>query len=154
MKTMKNVSILSAVMALGLSGAALAGKPLVTVSGGGTASFDEVPGLESQFAVGATFRDDGSVDGRFVCMITGMVTISGDITDGSVNGDGSVTVSGTALGIDHVPEFFGPFKGCEFEVTLWPGGPGVGAFLYNDCVVPPPGDAETVTSGHIQIKAH
>ena len=28
---------------------------------------------------------------------------------------------------------------------------GVGHFIYNDCVVPPPGDAETVTKGHIFI---
>ncbi len=56
-----------------------------------------------------------------------------------------------AHGIDHVFEFFGPFKDCDFEVTLFPGGPGGGGFVYQDCVVPDPGDAERVTKGKIKI---
>lgn len=139
---------------LAVTSAAQGQKPLVTVSGGGTASFDFFEGLESQFAIGAVIRNDGTVEGRFVCMIVGVVAISGNITDGVLNEDGSVTFSGVGNGIDLVPEVFGPFHDCAFEVTLWQGGPGVGGFLYNDCVVPPPGDAETVESGHIMIKVH
>ncbi len=123
---------------------------LAKVSGGGTATFDFIEGLQSQYAIGATAYDDGSAQGHFVCMIVGVVTISGEIAAGSSNSDGSVTFSGVGHGIDHL--LGGPFENCPFEVTLWAGGPGVGRFLYNDCVVPPPGDAETVSKGAIAIK--
>lgn len=149
---MKRVTILLAILLVGLPAAAHAARPLAKVSGGGTASFDDIEGLESQFAIGATIRDDGTAQGRFVCMIVGMVAITGDISNGVLNGDGSVTFSGVGHGIDLTPEFFGPFQGCEFEVTLWPGGPGVGGFVYSDCVVTD--DAETVESGTIMIKVY
>lgn len=152
---MKKVSLLLAILLMSFPALVQAGKPLATVSGGGIASFDLFEGLESQFAIGATIRSDGTSKGRFVCMIVGMVAISGDITDGALNADGSVTFSGVANGIDLVPDFFGPFKGCEFGVTLWPGGPGVGRFEYCDCVVPcEEPDAETVESGQIMINVH
>ncbi|MEX0714370.1 MAG: hypothetical protein WD278_18685 [Pirellulales bacterium] len=144
---------LAAVFALaGLPATAQAAGPQVTVSGGGTASFDFVEGLESQFSVGAVIHDDGSVEGHFMCMIVGIVAISGHVTDGTLNADGSVTLSGVGHGIVLIPEVFGPFEDCPFEVTLWQGGPGVGRFFYSDCVAV--GDAETVESGHIMIKVH
>lgn len=140
-----------------LPSSAQASPPLVTVSGGGTADFVDFEG-STQFAVGAVIREDGSVTGHFTCMIVQVVTISGVVTDYDLNLDGegnleSVTLRGTAHGPDH---FSGeiPFFGCDFEVTLWPGGPGVGGFLYRDCVVPPPGDLETVRKGHIMIHQH
>ncbi|MGE0376605.1 MAG: hypothetical protein AB7I48_20515 [Planctomycetaceae bacterium] len=126
--------------------------PAVTVSGGGTASFDFVDGLTSQFSIGAVIADDGEVQGHFMCMIVAVVTISGEITEGTLNDDGSVTFSGVGHGIDHI--LGEPFEDCDFTVTLWSGGPGVGRFLYSDCVVPPPGDAETVEAGKIKIKVH
>ena len=62
---------------------------------------------------------------------------------------GSVTLQGVGAGCDL---FFGErFEDCPFEMTLRTGEPGVGQFLYSDCVVPPPGNAETVIRGHIFI---
>ncbi len=138
---------------------ASAGRPLVTVSGGGTASFIGNPFFEtSQFSVGAVIRDNGRVTGHFTCMIVGVVTISGHVDDFDLNYDGggnleSVTLRGTAHGPDH---FSGekPFTGCDFEVELFQGGPGTGMFIYSDCVVPPPGDHEIVTNGHIMLTDH
>ena len=71
-----------------------------------------------------------------------------------MNSDGSVTFIGLATIQD---QFFGtpPFiliKGEPFTVTLWEGGPGVGRFLYDDTVVPDPGDFETVATGRINIR--
>jgi len=136
------------------STAARAAEPLVTISGGGTASFDDIEGLESQFSVGAVLRDDGTIEGHFVCMIVAFVTISGDVTDATWNGDGTVTLSGVAHGIEHTPDGPVPFDDCDFNVTLREGGPGVGGFVYQDCVVPPPGDAETIERGQIAITVH
>jgi hypothetical protein len=142
--------VLVSAATMAMASAGHAGDAVAKVSGGGTATFDFVEGLQSQFAIGSTVYDDGSAKGHFVCMIVGVVAISGDVTDGSVNPDGSVTVSGDAHGIDHT--FGGPFGECPFTVTFWRGGPNVGQFLYSDCVVPPPGDAETVSKGRIKIR--
>ncbi len=126
------------------------GRPVIKVNGGGTATFDEVPDLASQFAVAATKHADGSVEGEFTCMIVGVVAITGNIDTIEYVGEDTVTLTGVGHGIDLVPQFFGPFFGCEFTITLSAGGPGVGGFVYTDCVVGP--DAETVSKGHIMIK--
>jgi hypothetical protein len=131
-----------------------AAEPLVTISGGGTASFDDIEGLESQFSVGAVIRDDGTIDGHFMCMIVAVVTVSGDVTGATWNDDGTVTLSGVAHGVEHTPDSHAPFDNCKFNVTLREGGPGVGGFVYQDCVVPPPGDAETIEQGQIAITVH
>lgn len=126
--------VLVSAVAMAVAPVAHGAQRLAKVSGGGTATFDFIEGLQSQFAIGATAYDDGSAQGHFVCMIVAVVTISGEVAKGSLNADGSVTFSGVGRGIDHV--LGGPFEDCPFEVTLWSGGPGVGRFLYNDCVVP------------------
>jgi len=142
--------VLVCALAMAMGPVAHGAQRLAKVSGGGTATFDFIEGLQSQFAIGATVYSDGSAKGLFMCMIVGVVTISGEVEKGSSNSDDSVTFSGVAHGIDHV--LGGPFEGCPFEITLWSGGPGVGRFLYNDCVVPPPGDYETVSKGGITIR--
>jgi hypothetical protein len=47
----------------------------------------------TQFAAGVTVHSDGTASGH-VCMIPAVVSISGDVMDGWVNEDGSVTVMG------------------------------------------------------------
>lgn len=132
-----------------------ADQPLLTVSGGGTAEFldeeGEPTGFTSQFSVGAAVDADGSVSGHFMCMIVHVVTISGQVEDVEVNDDDSVTLYGTAHGVDHLfPEK--PFFDCPFEVTLFEGGPNVGGFIYSDCVVTD--DTEVVRKGHIMVNEH
>ena len=133
-------------------GAVSAEPPEVVVNGGGQATFDFFDG-GTNFAIGARISSDGSASGHFNCVIAGGVTISGQIDQGWVNNDGSVTFTGLATVQD---KFFGtpPFiliKGEPFTVTFWEGGPGVGRFLYDDTVVPDPGDFETVATGNIRI---
>ncbi len=118
------------------------------VNGGGEAEFDLFPG-STIFGVGANVYDDGSAVGSFMCMIPGVFVIQGQALTGTLNPDGSVTLQGVGAGYDLV--LGERFENCPFEVTLWTGGPGVGHFLYNDCVVQPPGDAETVIRGHILV---
>ena len=142
---------MAGLLVVSMSGEVQAGDVLVTVSGGGTADFVEFEGLSTQFSVGAVIREDGSVTGHFTCMMVHVVTISGVVEDAVLNEDGSVTLSGTAHGVDHLfPEK--PFFGCPFEVTLFEGGPGVGGFIYSDCVVTD--DIEVVRKGHIMITEH
>ena len=103
----------------------------------------------TNFGVGAHLREDGTASGHFNCEIPGVVTISGDITGGQENGDGSVTFTGLATVVDLE---FGIFREEAFTVTLWEGGAGVGRFLYEDTVVPFPGDLEELVTGQIKIK--
>ncbi len=112
------------------------------------AEFDDFEGT-TVFGVGANVYDDGSADGSFMCMIPGVFVIEGQALTGTLNPDGSVTLQGVGAGYDLV--FGERFENCPFAVTLWTGGAGVGRFLYNDCVVSPPSDAETVIRGHIFI---
>ena len=105
-------------------------------------------GAVTNFAVGAHLREDGTASGHFDCEIPGVVVISGDITQGEANADGSVTFRGLATVVDLE---FGIFRDEPFTVTLWEGGPGVGRFLYDDTVIPDPGDLEEVVTGQINI---
>ena len=142
---------LTVIVALAPAATLAGGRPVGTVSGGGTADFVEFEGLSTQFSVGAVIREDGSVRGHFTCMMVHVVTISGIVEEAVLNEDGSVTLSGTAQGVDHLfPEK--PFFDCPFEVTLFAGGPGVGGFIYSDCVVTD--DIEVVRAGHIMINEH
>ena len=84
-----------------------------------------------------------------MCAILGIVQIQGQVSSGTVNPDDSVTLNGVGAGIDLILNE--PFEDCPFEVTLRGAIPGVGGFTYSDCVVPAPGDDETVTKGHIFI---
>ena len=117
---------------------------VVFVSGGGTATFDDFEG-ETQFGVGAIVQEDGTAQGQFICAILGDFIIVGEVAQGTVHGDGSVTLAGVGHGV----ELGEPFAGCDFSVTFRQGGPGGGGFVYTDCVVGP--DAETVSSGLIVI---
>ncbi len=103
----------------------------------------------TNFAVGAHLREGGTASGHFNCVIPGAVVISGDFTEGNENVDGSVTFSGFATIVDF--EFGGIFRDEPFTVTFWEGGPGVGQFLYDDLVIPDPGDLEEVVTGQIKI---
>lgn len=146
------IFLLASLIALLPASYAVAAKPTVTVNGGGMAVVIEgraLPeGAVTEFAVGAHLREDGTASGHFTCEIPGVVTVSGDIKQGEANADGSVTFRGLATFVDLE---FGIFRDEPFTVTLWEGGPGVGRFLYDDTVVPDPGDLEEVVTGQIQI---
>ena len=97
---------------------ASAADPVARVNGGGRADFQETPNAVNtsgftDFAVSVKVYDDGSASGTFICSIPSIVVIVGDITDGWVNPDGSVTVLGVAHGYDSfIP---GPFSGLLIE---------------------------------------
>ena len=91
--------------------------------------------------------------GHFMCMLQiegeGMVVISGAIRQGRLNADGSATVCGLGIVVDHfVNEVF--FE-QPFAVTLRDGPDG---FTYYDVVTGPVGDAETVVVGKVKIWGH
>jgi len=144
---------LVAMLLVGLPAFAQAGD--VKVSGGGTATFDFFEG-GTVFSAQASIDADGDVDGHFFCQIAGVVAIIGDdLTEATVNADGSVTLYGIAHGFDAA---VGVFEDMPFAVQLWPGGPGTGRFLYDDPVVGPSGgvdlaegDYETVATGQVRI---
>jgi len=150
--TVSAIFLLASFIALLSASYAGAAKPTVTVNGGGMAVVIEgqlLPeGAVTNFAVGAHLREDGTASGHFDCEIPGVVVISGDITQGEANADGSVTFRGLATVVDLE---FGIFRDEPFTVTLWEGGPGVGRFLYDDTVIPDPGDLEEVVTGQINI---
>jgi hypothetical protein len=144
------------------------------VTGGGTGTFGadldgdgDIDG--SQFGIGVTIRADGSAKGHFLCLMAGrsdilglpIMAVQGQVTDGSDNGDGSVTFSGGGtvnLGNGQI------FTGILFAVTVTAGDSEVGTLQLTvigafDGV---PGDTligngnydlpiETVSSGRIDI---
>ena len=149
------VILLASGLGLLLSGhPATAATPVVTVSGGGRATFDpgeEMEGFETKFSVGAQLREDGTAGGHFNCLIEGVVVITGDVLSGQMNPDGSVTLEGLATIVDLE---FGIFRNEPFMVIMEAGGPGEGHFVYFDAVTGPAGDAETVSHGQIMINTH
>lgn len=165
------------------------GKPLATVSGGGTAVFPDnhpfLPGTTTQFGIGAVISNDlvdnqcdmdldslgvGSymvtngefkaATGNFMCALVGPdvnapnpgVVITGHVTQGRVNGDGSVTLCGLATFVDFFEGEPNIFPGQPWAIHLVDGVPD--SFVYYDGVTGPGGDFEEVTKGHIQIKVH
>ena len=128
------------------------------VAGGGTGDFLDTPNAVTtsgytDFSVGLTVYADGSAQGHFVCMIPAVVVVSLDVTEGIVNGDGSVTVTGLAIVYDHF--FQAVFADLPVTVTLRAGGPGVGGFDYRDesgFFGPGQFDTELVRRGMIQIR--
>lgn len=159
MNAKKKLTVLVAFLLVGLalviSGRpATATMPVVTVTGGGRATFDpgeELEGMETKFSVGAQLYGDGSANGHFNCLVEGIVVIAGDVLSGKMNPDGSVTLEGLATWADTE---FGIFRNEPFVVTLEAGGPGVGHFVYADRITGPDGDAETVSHGQIKINSH
>jgi hypothetical protein len=129
------VATLAAVALLVLPVRSMAADPVAMVVGGGTADFQDTPDAVNttgytNFSVAVTVYSDASASGQFTCQIPGVVIIAGDVLDGWVNGDGSVTIEGLAHGYDH---FFGArFTDLPFTVTLRAGAPGVGGFDYRD----------------------
>jgi hypothetical protein len=125
------------------------GPPVIQAEGGGTATFDD--GREpntTPFGLAVNIREDGTAMGHWMCLVPNIVVVSGHITMGMLNGDGSVTFGGLAE-IDFIA---GPrLTDIPFHVTVWAGGPGIGRFLFE---VPVFGvaDAETVETGVIAIK--
>lgn len=139
-----------------LPGTATADDVVLKISGGGTATFDDFEG-GTIFSVEAQIDADGNVSGHFFCAIPGIVSIVGDdLVEAVIHDDGSVELHGFAHGWDSA---VGVFEGMPFAVRLWPGGPGVGRFIYDDPVVGPSGgvdldegDRETVESGQIMFE--
>ena len=132
-------------------------KALAMVSGGGTADFVATPNSVNtsgftDFSIAATVYDYGVAKGHFVCMVPAVVTISGDILSGTLNADGSVTLTGLAHGYDHF--FQMAFSDLPFSVRLRAGGPGTGGFDYRDesgFFGPGQFDTEVVRRGMIMI---
>jgi len=136
MRTLLNLLAVGALAALAASPVPVkAASAVAMVSGGGTGDFVATPNSVTtsgytDFSIGATVYDDGTAQGRFVCMIPAVVTISGDILGGQRNGDGSVTVWGLARGYDHF--FKTTFTNMPFTATFRDGRAGTGGFDYRD----------------------
>jgi hypothetical protein len=155
---MRNFCGLAALGAALFAAPSLVRADTLAVSGGGMATFDAFDG-GTVFSVQAQIDSDGNVSGHFFCEIAHFVVINGDdLVAAVVNGDGSVDLYGFSHGwfVDG-----GVFEDCPFAVRLWPGGPGVGKFVYDDPFVGPSGgvdldegDHETVEAGHIMISSH
>ena len=140
---------------------------------------EELEGFTTQFAVGAIVSDipvtnacDAALDGlgvgdftvtdgegftaamgEFNCSLMikgeggGFVVILGDVLQGRVNGDGSVTLCG--LADSPIDTFSGEtFIDCPFAVTFRADESG---FTYYDFITGPPGDAETIVNGNVEI---
>jgi hypothetical protein len=144
------------------------------VQGGGTGTFGadldgdgNVDG--SQFGMGVAILGNGAARGHFLCLMAGrsqilglsLMSVEGRVREGVLNADGSATFAGVGsvnLGNGEI------FSAVSFQVTVSPGGPGVGTLQLTvigafDGV---PGDTnigsgnyelpnETVASGRIAI---
>ena len=150
------VAMLAAGASLVFAARGMASEPVAMVRGGGTADFLDTPDAVNttgytNFSVAATVYSDGAT-GKFICQVPGVVIIAGDVTDGWVNDDGSVTITGLAHGYDH---FFGmAFTDLPYTATLRAGGPGEGGFDYRDesgFFGPGQFDTELVRRGMIAI---
>ena len=103
----------------------------------------------SDFAVNVKVRQDGTASGQFVCAVLNAVVISGQVTNATVNTDGSVTVTGLGYGYF---AGFGGFENDSFFATFRPGGPHVGGFDFADANFPVGFyDTEGVIYGAINI---
>src|SRR5436190_12972191 len=148
---------------------------VIKVTGGGQGTFGadldgdgDIDG--SHFGIGISILGNGSAKGHFECLMAGnadilglaLMSVAGNVTNGSVNANGSVTFSGVAtvnLGKSTM------FKGVPFRVTVTAGTAGVGTLTLTvigafDGV---PGDTnigngnydlptETVVTGQIKIQ--
>jgi hypothetical protein len=171
---MKRLVLLLAVMAITLLPLCAVAQGGMRVTGGGTGTFGadldgdgDIDG--SQFGIGVTIRADGSAQGHFLCLMAGrsdilglsLMAVQGQVTEGSDNGDGSATFSGSGtvnLGNGQI------FTDVPFMVTVTAGESEVGTLQLTvigafDGV---PGDTltgngnydlpiETVRSGRIEI---
>lgn len=105
----------------------------------------------SDFAVNVKVRQDGTASGQFVCAVPNAIVISGQVTNATVNADGSVTVTGIGYG------YFvggGGFENDSFFATFRPGGPHLGGFDFADAMFPVGlYDTEGVIHGSINFNA-
>lgn len=154
LKTMLALSTLAVVSVL-VSPADAQNSPVVMqITGGSTGKF--IPTSHSlttsgysDFAVNVKVRQDGTAFGQFVCAVTNAIVISGQVTNATVNADGSVTVTGLGYGYG---VGFGGFDGDSFFATFRPGGPHVGGFDFADANFPAGFyDTEGVLYGSITI---
>jgi hypothetical protein len=154
---MRNTKITLAAMMLALVCRffGFAGSPPVvaTVGGGGKAAF-EVPdnGAIAHFTVGASVKVDGSAKGNSSTFITGSFTVVVTAMNGSLNSDGTVTLSGPSALV--LPD--GVQIPIPFIITVHAGGPGEGWIdIYHPTVAQPWGyhDLEVVTTGRISINS-
>lgn len=103
----------------------------------------------SDFTVNVKVRQDGTASGQFACAVPNAVVIAGQVTNATVNADGSVTVTGIGYG------YFvggGGFENDPFFATFRPGGPRVGGFDFADALFPVGlYDTESITHGAITI---
>lgn len=128
------------------------------VTGGGRADFLDTPNAVNKsgftnFAIAAVVYSDSGASGHFVCQIPAVVVIAGEVSEGWVNDDGSVTVGGLAHGYDHI--LGEAFFDLPFTVTFSAGGPGLGGFDYRDesgFFGPGQFDTEVVRRGRIRIR--
>lgn len=101
--------------------ATASGPPVANVNGAGALYIPSID-AESLFGMGVLIDADGA-SGHFECHIPGPTgsALAGDVSDGSLNDDGSVTFSGVCFfvlpGLGIVPDL-------PYEVTAYPGGPG------------------------------
>ena len=143
------------IVAAFLTGVVQAGPPLVQITGGGQATFDNALG-GTIFSINVQIGADGTPRGHFFCHIPAVVVIVGsDLRNATDNGDGSITITGYGHGWDAA---IGVYSDLPFALRVWAGGPGVGRFIYDDPVVGPSGgvdldegDRETVSVGQIRI---
>ena len=174
MKRFVNLFILLLITANVLSTQSVAAGNALKVTGGGTGTFGadldgdgDVDG--SQFGLGVIVQGDGSAKGHFECLMAGrsdilglhLMSVAGQVANGSVSDDKSVTFSGVGsvnLGDGVI------IRGVPFLVRVTEGGAGIGTLQLTvmgafDGV---PGDAvigngnydlpvENVSNGQIEI---
>jgi hypothetical protein len=125
------------------------------ITGGSTGKFLSTPHSinttgYSDFAVNVKVRQDGTASGQFVCAVLNAIVISGQVTNATVNADGSVTVTG--LGYGYIVGV-GGFENDSFFATFRPGGPQVGGFDFADANFPAGFyDTEAVRYGSINFQ--
>jgi hypothetical protein len=139
-------AIVAAALALGPSPASA--KELTRVIGGGVATFDDIPRLSAYFGVDAKILDAGDAHGGFTSVIVNYAVIVGNFKSGKVNGDGSLTLEGTAS------TFFldGTMtQDYPYSIVVWPGAPKTARILMK---TPDNGDGDyqTVSVGTLQTE--
>ncbi len=126
------------------------------IDGGGNAAG---PDTSSQFGMGINIASDGSVSGRFNCLMAGKsamdglsdMTVRGSVTSATITPAG-VTFGGVGtLNMKSTQSSTRETMTVAYSVTVTPGGPGVGTVAL---VVPAANFAmaETITSGQVSVR--
>lgn len=140
----------AALLAAAVPATARAADPVAVATGGGVAEFTSAAnpalvGATSAFGLSAQVNADGSATGHFTCVIPGVLALTADVSFGSVNDDGSVTVAG-----DFDLHFAGggTLSGLPYELTVHAGGAGDGSFVFCH---PLGCDVEVITAGRLNV---